>query len=47
MPSIQSTKLKKVNQQKDPSEDASVTHGKEKKRIMGIREGANWVGAGG
>ena len=33
IPKIQSTELKKVNKLKDPSEDASVPLGREKKAI--------------
>jgi hypothetical protein len=41
---IQSTKLKKVNKQKGPSEDASIPLEREKKKIMGGRgrEGPGW-----
>jgi hypothetical protein len=37
MPRIQSTRLKKVNKQKDPSEDALIPLGREKKTIPGAR----------
>ena len=49
LPRIQSTELKKVNKQKGPSEDASITLGREKKTIKGGRgrEGAGWEKRGG
>jgi hypothetical protein len=37
IPSIQSTELKKVNIEKNPSEDSSITPGREKKIVMGGR----------
>jgi hypothetical protein len=43
---IHSTELKKVNNPKGPSEDASVPLGREKKAITGGREGQTWVGYG-
>jgi hypothetical protein len=44
IPRIQSTELKKVNKQKGPSEDASISLGRKKKIIIGDRgrEGSGW-----
>ena len=39
IPRIQPTGLKKVNKPKDPSEDASVPFGKEKKAVTGAEGG--------
>ena len=44
---MQSIELKKVNNQKCPSEDASVPLGREKKAITGqVVEEGSWVGKG-
>jgi hypothetical protein len=43
IPQIQSTKLRRVNKLKGPSEDVSVPLGREKKEII-KREGGNWEG---
>jgi hypothetical protein len=44
IPRLQSTELKKVNKQKDPSEDASISFGRETKIIMEGRgrKGPGW-----
>ena len=45
IPKIQSTELKKVNKLKCPSEDASISLGREKKAITsGRRDGGIWEG---
>jgi hypothetical protein len=48
IPRIQSTELKKVKNQKGPSEDASIPLGREKKTITGGtgRERETWVREG-
>jgi hypothetical protein len=44
IPRIQSIEFKKINKPKDPSEDASIPFGREKKAITGFRgrEGNGW-----
>jgi hypothetical protein len=37
IPRIQSIQLKKVNKMKDPSEHASISLGREKKAVTGVR----------
>lgn len=46
---IQFTELRKVNKEKGPSEEASISLGKQKKTITGgrRREEGTWVGEGG
>jgi len=47
IPRIQSTELKKVNKPKDPSEDALIPLGREKKAVTGRgREGPGWERTG-
>jgi hypothetical protein len=48
IPKIQSTELTKVNKQKHPSKDTSISLGREKKAIPGWggREGRTWMGKG-
>jgi hypothetical protein len=41
---IQSTELKKVKKQKGPSEDTSIPLGREKKAIIGAKEGREMGG---
>ena len=43
IPRIQSTELKKVNKPKGPSENASITLGREKKGKGREREKTGWV----
>jgi hypothetical protein len=49
MPRIQCTELKKFNKKKGPSEDASISLGKDNKIITGGREmeGPRWERRGG
>jgi hypothetical protein len=44
IPMIESSELKKVNKQRAPMEDASITLGRKRKVIMGdrLKEGAGW-----
>ena len=44
---IQSTELKKVNRMKGPSEDASVSLGREKKTTTSVEGGSNLRGKSG